>query len=81
MYCLLDEPTNHLDIEVYNGERFLANNAKAVLLVVTFSYFVLIMSNHLLRNIVRQRLVDYKVKYDEYVTLRAERREQQLRAL
>lgn len=77
---LLDEPTNHLDIESIQWlEQFLANNAKAVLLVSHDRAFINNVSNRTLE-IACGKVVDYKVKYDEYVTLRAERREQQLRA-
>ena len=77
---LLDEPTNHLDIESIQWlEQFLANNAKAVLLVSHDRAFINNVSNRTLE-ISCGKVVDYKVKYDEYVTLRAERREQQLRA-
>lgn len=77
---LLDEPTNHLDIESIQWlEQFLAQSAKAVVLVSHDRAFINNVSNRTLE-ISCGRIVDYKVKYDEYVTLRQERREQQLRA-
>ena len=77
---LLDEPTNHLDIESIQWlEQFLATSAKAVMLVSHDRAFINNVSNRTLE-ISCGKVVDYKVKYDEYVRLRAERREQQLRA-
>ena len=77
---LLDEPTNHLDIESIQWlEQFLATSAKAVVLVSHDRAFINNVSNRTLE-ISCGKVVDYKVKYDEYVSLRAERREQQLRA-
>ena len=77
---LLDEPTNHLDIESIQGlERFLQQSAKAVVLVSHDRAFINNVTNRTLE-ITCGRVTDYKVKYDEYVKLRAERREQQLRA-
>ena len=77
---LLDEPTNHLDIESIQWlEQFLAQSAKAVMLVSHDRAFINNVSNRTLE-ISCGKVVDYKVKYAEYVTLRAERREQQLRA-
>ena len=77
---LLDEPTNHLDIESIQWlERFLQQSAKAVMLVSHDRAFINNVTNRTLE-ITCGRVTDYKVKYDEYVKLRAERREQQLRA-
>lgn len=77
---LLDEPTNHLDIESIQWlEQFLAQSAKAVVLVSHDRAFINNVSNRTLE-ISCGKVIDYKVKYDEYVKLRAERREQQLRA-
>ena len=77
---LLDEPTNHLDIESSQWlEQFLAQSAKAVVLVSHDRAFINNVTNRTLE-ITCGRVEDYKVKYDEYVVLRAERREQQLRA-
>lgn len=77
---LLDEPTNHLDIESIQWlENFLATKANAVVLVSHDRAFINNVTNRTLE-ISSGRVFDYKVKYDEYVRLRAERREQQLRA-
>ena len=77
---LLDEPTNHLDIESIQWlEQFLSTSAKAVVLVSHDRAFINNVSNRTLE-ISCGQIIDYKVKYDEYVVLRKERREQQLRA-
>ena len=77
---LLDEPTNHLDIESIQWlELFLAQSASAVVLVSHDRAFINNVANRTLE-ISCGRVVDYRVKYDEYVTLRQERRQQQLRA-
>lgn len=77
---LLDEPTNHLDIESIQWlEQFLAQSAKAVVLVSHDRAFINNVTNRTLE-ITCGRVEDYKVKYDEYVVLRKERRDQQLRA-
>ena len=77
---LLDEPTNHLDIgSIQWLEQFLVSRANAVVLVSHDRRFINNVTSRTLE-ISCGRLTDYKVKYDEYVKLRAERREQQLRA-
>ena len=77
---LLDEPTNHLDIESIQWlENFLATRANAVVLVSHDRAFINNVTTRTLE-ISCGRIYDYKVKYDEYVQMRAERREQQLRA-
>ena len=77
---LLDEPTNHLDIESIQWlENFLATKANAVVLVSHDRAFINNVTNRTLESSCG-RVYDYKVKYDDYVRLRAERREQQLRA-
>ncbi len=77
---LLDEPTNHLDIESIQWlEQLLAQWSGAVMLVSHDRAFINNVSNRTLE-ISCGRVIDYRVKYDEYVTLRRERREQQLRA-
>ena len=77
---LLDEPTNHLDIESIQWlERFLQQSTKAVILVSHDKAFINNVTNRTLE-ISCGKIIDYKVKYDEYIKLRAERREQQLRA-
>lgn len=77
---LLDEPTNHLDIESIQWlENFIATRANAVILVSHDRVFI---DNTTFRTIEIElgSIYDYKVKYSEYVELRKERREQQLRA-
>ena len=77
---LLDEPTNHLDIESIQWlEQFLAQSASAVVLVSHDRAFINNVTNRTLE-ISCGQIIDYRVKYDEYVVLRKERREQQLRA-
>ena len=77
---LLDEPTNHLDIESIQWlEQFLVQSAKAVVLVSHDRAFINNITNRTIE-ITCRHIVDYKVKYDECVKLRAERREQQIRA-
>ena len=77
---LLDEPTNHLDIESIQWlEQFLATSGSAVVLVSHDRAFINNVTNRTLE-ISCGQVIDYKVKYDEYVILRKERREQQLRA-
>lgn len=77
---LLDEPTNHLDIESIQWlEQYLQNFAKAVVLVSHDRAFINNVTNRTLE-ITCRHIEDYKVKYDQYVVLRKEHREQQLRA-
>ena len=77
---LLDEPTNHLDIgSIQWLEGYLQTRANAVVLVSHDRAFINNVTNRTLE-ISCGRVYDYRVKYDEYVQLRAERREQQLRA-
>lgn len=78
---LLDEPTNHLDIESIRWlEQYLINHSdSAVLLVSHDRAFINNVTNRTI-DITCGKIVDYKVKYDDYIRLRAERREQQIRA-
>ena len=77
---LLDEPTNHLDIESIQWlENFLKVNVGAVVLVSHDRAFINNVTNRTIE-ISCGRIYDYKVPYDEFVVLRKERREQQLRA-
>ena len=77
---LLDEPTNHLDIgSIQWLEQFLAQRANAVVLVSHDRAFINNVTNRTIE-ITCRHINDYKVSYDEYVKLRDERREQQLRA-
>ncbi len=77
---LLDEPTNHLDIESIQWlEQFLQNHQGSVVMVSHDRAFINNVTNRTIE-ISCGQIYDYKVKYNEYVTLRAERREQQIRA-
>lgn len=77
---LLDEPTNHLDIESIQWlEKFLANSANAVMLVSHDRAFLDAVTNRTIEISLGQ-INDYKVNYTQYVVLRKERREQQMRA-
>lgn len=77
---LLDEPTNHLDIESIRWlEQFLSRSPGAVVLVSHDRAFINNVTNRTLE-ISCGKITDYKVTYDEFIKLRAERREQQLRA-
>ncbi len=77
---LLDEPTNHLDIESIQWlENFLKMSPGAVVLVSHDRAFINNVTNRTIE-ISCGRIYDYKVAYDEFVVLRKERREQQLRA-
>ena len=72
---LLDEPTNHLDIESIQWfEQFLSQSGSTIVLVSHDRAFINNVTNRTLE-ITCGRIVDYKVKYDEYVKLREERRE------
>lgn len=77
---LLDEPTNHLDIESIQWlEEFLAKRCNAVILVSHDRAFINNVTNRTIE-ISCGVIYDYKVKYNEFVELRKERREQQIRA-
>ena len=73
---LLDEPTNHLDIESIQWlENFLSTRANAVVLVSHDRAFLNNVTTRTIE-ITCGQIYDYKVKYDEFVVLRKERREQ-----
>ena len=77
---LLEEPTNQLDIESIRWlEQFLSRSPGAVVLVSHDRAFINNVTNRTLE-ISCGKITDYKVTYDEFIKLRAERREQQLRA-
>ena len=77
---LLDEPTNHLDIDSIQWlEQFIASSAKAVIIVSHDRAFINNVTDRTIE-LSCGTLTDYKVKYDEYVRLRKERRSQQIRA-
>ncbi len=76
---LLDEPTNHLDIESIGWlEEFLTTNGKAVVVISHDRKFVDNITTRTIE-VTMGRIYDYKVNYSEYLRLRAERREQQLK--
>lgn len=77
---LLDEPTNHLDIESIQWlEQFILQSRAALVLVSHDRAFINNTTNRTLE-ITCGHIEDYKVNYDQYLTLREERHEQQLRA-
>lgn len=77
---LLDEPTNHLDIESIRWlENLLSQSSSAVVLVSHDRAFINNVTNRTIE-ITCGHIEDYRVKYDKYLVLRKERREQQLRA-
>src|SRR5690554_6411428 len=77
---VLDEPTNQLDIESIRWlEDFLVNSAKAVMVISHDKAFVDNITTRTIE-ITMGRIYDYKVNYTQYLELRKERREQQLRA-
>lgn len=76
---LLDEPTNHLDIESIGWlEDFLINNGKAVVVISHDRKFVDNITTRTIE-VTMGRIYDYKVNYSQYLQLRAERREQQMK--
>ena len=77
---LLDEPTNHLDIESIQWlESFLKNRNGALLLVSHDRAFIDNVTNRTIE-ISLGKIYDYKVNYSQFVELRKERVEQQMRA-
>ncbi len=76
---LLDEPTNHLDIESIGWlEDFIINNGKAVVVISHDRKFVDNITTRTIE-VTMGRIYDYKVNYSQYLTLRAERRAQQMK--
>ena len=76
---LLDEPTNHLDIESIGWlEDFLISNGKAVVVISHDRKFVDNITTRTIE-VTMGRIYDYKVPYSQYLQLRAERREQQMK--
>ena len=76
---LLDEPTNHLDIESIGWlEDFLINNGKAVVVISHDRKFVDNITTRTFE-VTMGRIYDYKVNYSQYLVLRAERRQQQMK--
>ena len=77
---LLDEPTNHLDIESIQWlEDFLRQSPSAVLLVSHDRAFINNVTTRTIE-ISLGRIYDYNVPYSQFVTLRQERHDQQVRA-
>lgn len=77
---LLDEPTNHLDIESIQWlEEFLINNGQAVIVISHDRAFVDHITTRTIE-VTMGRIYDYKVNYSQYLELRKERREQQMKA-
>ena len=76
---LLDEPTANLDLP---GCRLLEEKLRQQETFVLVSHDRAFLNNVTTRTIeiTCGQIYDYKVKYDEYIVLRQERREQQLRA-
>lgn len=76
---LLDEPTNHLDIESIGWlEDFLIQSGKAAVVISHDRKFVDNITTRTIE-VTMGRIYDYKVNYSEYLRLRAERREQQMK--
>lgn len=76
---LLDEPTNHIDIEsVIWLEDFLKNKAKAVIVISHDKTFIDNITNRTIE-VTMGRIYDYKANYSHYLTLREERRAQQMK--
>ena len=77
---LLDEPTNHLDIESIQWlEEFLISNGQAVIVISHDRAFVDHITTRTIE-VTMGRIYDYKVNYSQYLELRKERREQQMKA-
>lgn len=76
---LLDEPTNHLDIESIQWlEDFLITSGKAVIVISHDRKFVDNITTRTIE-VTMGRIYDYKVNYSQYLRLRKERREQQMK--
>ena len=76
---LLDEPTNHLDIESIGWlEEFIITNGKTVVVISHDRKFVDNITTRTIE-VTMGRIYDYKVNYSQYLQLRAERRQQQMK--
>ena len=76
---LLDEPTNHLDIESIGWlEEFIINSSKAVVVISHDRKFVDDITTRTIE-VTMGRIYDYKATYSQYLELRKERREQQMK--
>lgn len=77
---LLDEPTNHIDIEsVIWLESFLLNKANAVMVISHDKAFIDNITNRTIE-VTMGKIYDYKANYSHYLTLREDRRQNQLKA-
>ena len=77
---LLDEPTNHLDIESIQWlEEWLQSAPCAAIIVSHDRAFIDNVTNRTIE-ISLGKIYDYNVPYSQFVTLRQERHEQQVRA-
>jgi len=77
---LLDEPTNHLDIESIQWlEDFLKASQSAVIVVSHDRAFIDNVTNRTIE-ISLGHIYDYNVNYSQFVSLRQERHDQQVRA-
>ena len=76
---LLDEPTNHLDIESIGWlEDFLIQSGRAVVVISHDRRFVDRITTRTIE-VTMGRIYDYKATYSQYLELRKERREQQMK--
>lgn len=76
---LLDEPTNHLDIQSIQWlEQFISNSSKAVVVISHDRKFVDNITTRTIE-VTLGRIYDYKASYSQYLELRKERRQQQLK--
>jgi ATP-binding cassette subfamily F protein 3 len=77
---LLDEPTNHMDIESIQWlEQFLTECGKAVIVISHDRAFIDNITTRTIE-VTMGRIYDYKATYSDYLVLRQERREKQLKA-
>ena len=76
---LLDEPTNHLDIQSIQWlEQFITNSAKAVVVISHDRKFVDNITTRTIE-VTLGRIYDYRASYSQYLELRKERRQQQMK--
>lgn len=76
---LLDEPTNHLDIQSIQWlEQFISNSSKAVVVISHDRKFIDNITTRTIE-VTLGRIYDYKASYSQYLELRKERRQQQLK--
>ena len=76
---LLDEPTNHLDIQSIQWlEQFISNSSKAVVVISHDRKFVDNITTRTIE-VTLGRIYDYRASYSQYLELRKERRQQQMK--